>query len=254
VKNIILVFVFLMTFTVSVVAQNSSSYDYVIVPEQFEFLRGKDVYSLNTITKKQLEKYGFKAYFPSEVPTDLQRCDALYADVEEESTFISTRITVLLRDCNGFEVLRSAEGRSKEKTLQLAYTRAFSGAFEEFRDRISMIPPKVTTGSTATSATTAVTEVPKPQDAVSTPMEMPKPAADAIYKADDYMIKLKDGDYIVIYQDAAIGKLKPTSIANSFIVSTSRFTGIAQRTLTGFKVEGEVPGSSKSIILDFKRQ
>lgn len=234
------------------IAQNSSSYEYVVVPEQFEFLKGKDVYSLNSITKRQLEKYGFKAYFPSEIPADLQRCDALYADVEEKSSFISTRITILLRDCNGFEVLRSAEGRSKEKEIQRAYTLAFGEAFVEFEDRLSMIPPKVTsTNPKPVVATSVSNEVVMP-DAITA--EIPKPAEDSMYKADEYMIQLKDGDYVIYYQDVMIGKLKPTSIANSFIASTTRFTGIAQRTPNGFKVEGEVPGSSQSIILDFKRQ
>ena len=114
----------MMAFTISGVAQSSGSYEYVIVPEQFEFLRGKDTFSLNTLTKLQLEKYGFTAYFPSETPNDLQRCDALYADVEEQSSLISTRITLILRDCNGFEVLRSAEGRSKENCQYHTYARS----------------------------------------------------------------------------------------------------------------------------------
>jgi hypothetical protein len=249
-----------MAFTISGVAQNSGSYEYVIVPEQFEFLRGKDTFSLNTLTKLQLEKYGFTAYFPSEIPNDLQRCDALYADVEEQSSLISTRITLLLRDCNGFEVLRSAEGRSKEKEVKKGYTLAFRGAFEEFGDRVQMIPPKVAVqkktkvAPKVTETVQVVNDVKDTPDAVKATMEMPKAVADAVYKADAYTLQLKDGDYVISYKDAIIGKLKPTSIANSFIVSTTRFTGIAQRTVTGFKVEGEVPGSSKSIILDFKRQ
>ncbi len=107
---------------------NLSDYSYVIVPEQFEFLNGKDQYQMNSMTKFYLEKSGFNAYMAEAAP-NADRCDGLYADVENLKTILGTKLQVVLRDCNNNEIYRSQEGKSKykdfDKTNQDALRKAF---------------------------------------------------------------------------------------------------------------------------------
>jgi hypothetical protein len=123
---------FLLFAAVTVFAQQSiNNYKYVVVPEIYDFQTKKDEYSLNTFTKMLFEKYGFQAYFPNvQFPAELalDRCRGLYADVVKEGGFVNTDLTIVLKDCNGNEVYRSAAGRSKEKDKKLAYQQAFREA------------------------------------------------------------------------------------------------------------------------------
>ena len=64
---------------------NLSDYSYVIVPDQFDFLKSKDQFQLNSMTKFYFEKSGFNAYLADSAP-NANRCDGLYANVEELKT------------------------------------------------------------------------------------------------------------------------------------------------------------------------
>ena len=113
--------------------QSVNDYSYIEVPEIFEFLKGKDQYQLNSLTKFLFNKYGFNAYFDDELP-NVKKCDGLYAVVEGKPGFIYTRITVIVKDCNGVELLRSVEGKSKYKEYKKAYHQALRRAFDSFAD------------------------------------------------------------------------------------------------------------------------
>ena len=82
-KRYILILFLLLSF--SAYSQNSiSNYKYVVVPEKFNFLKQKDQYTLNSLTKALLEYKGFTVYFDnSELPTEVanNKCSALSADV-----------------------------------------------------------------------------------------------------------------------------------------------------------------------------
>jgi len=109
-----------------------SNYKYVVVPEKFNFLKQKDQYSLNSLTKGLLEYKGFTVYFdntnlPGEVANN--RCRALSADVLEKSGMFSTRLTLILKDCQGNIVFKSKEGESREKEYRVAYNMALRDAF-----------------------------------------------------------------------------------------------------------------------------
>lgn len=106
-----------------------SDYNYVIVPEHFDFLSSKDQYQINSMTKFYLDKYGFNTYFLSSAPK-VDRCDGLYADVEKLSTILGTKLQVVLKDCNNNEIYRSSEGKSKFKQHQKSYQDALRKAFK----------------------------------------------------------------------------------------------------------------------------
>lgn len=114
------------------IAQNTnlSDYRYVVVPEQFEFLIGKDQYKINSMAKFYFEKSGFNAYMADSAP-NANRCDGLYADVEELRTLFGTKLQVVLKDCKENEIFRGQEGKSKykehDKSYQDALRKAFNG-------------------------------------------------------------------------------------------------------------------------------
>ncbi|MBT0606608.1 hypothetical protein KIV10_00295 [Aequorivita echinoideorum] len=106
-----------------------SDYSFVVVPEQFEFVKGKDQYQLNSMTKFYLEKNGFNPYFESEIP-NADRCEGLYANVEELGGFFGTKLQLVLKDCNGAEIYRSPEGKSKYKDFEKTYQDALRKTLE----------------------------------------------------------------------------------------------------------------------------
>ena len=60
---------FLILFLASsfIFSQSVTDYKYAIVPSKFEFLKEKDQYRLNTLTKMFMEKYGFITYFDTDI-------------------------------------------------------------------------------------------------------------------------------------------------------------------------------------------
>jgi len=121
--------VFSFCFISEGLTQNSlSDYSFVIVPEKFDFVDEKDKYQLNSLTKFLFDKHGFNAYFESERP-NVKRCDGLYAVVEGKPAMIRTKVVVILNDCYGEEVYRTAIGKSKLKAYNKTYTAALRQAF-----------------------------------------------------------------------------------------------------------------------------
>ncbi|WP_432411620.1 hypothetical protein [Rasiella sp. SM2506] len=135
--------------------QSMSEYSYIEVPEIYDFQESKDQYQINSLTKFLFNKYGFHAYFSKELP-NVTKCDGLYADVETELGFIYTKMVVVVRDCNGVELFRSAEGRSKLKEFNKTYNQALRNAFKSFESldvsqkEIEVEPVTINTTTTET--------------------------------------------------------------------------------------------------------
>lgn len=106
-----------------------NEYSYVVVPDQYDFTTGKDAFQINSMTNFMLNKYGFNSFMVSEVP-NVKRCDGLFADVEKGKGFIGTKLSLILKDCNGNEIYRSPEGKSKLKDFKQAYQDALREAFQ----------------------------------------------------------------------------------------------------------------------------
>lgn len=114
-------------------AQSSdiNDYKYVVIPEKFEFLKEKNEYNLNTLTKMIFEKKGFEVYYTNdELPFEakMDKCKVLYGDLINDSGLLSTTMTLVLNDCNGKAVFTSLEGKSKEKEFRRAYYEALREA------------------------------------------------------------------------------------------------------------------------------
>ena len=126
-----IVIIFACLISISAISQSTdlSNYSYVVVPDRFEFLSTPDRYQLNSMAVFYLNKSGFNAFLSSKMP-NVNRCDGLYADVEEFGGIFGTKLQVVLRDCNDNEVYRSEEGRSKYKEYDKSYQDALRKAFE----------------------------------------------------------------------------------------------------------------------------
>ena len=127
--------------------QSVNDYKAVIIPLKYEFLKTDNQYRLNTLTKFNFNNAGFISFYATEtVPAEYNdRCSLLYADVEKESGFLITKLYVILKDCNGKVVFKSAVGKSKEKDYQKAYMDALNDAFQSVYDlqyKSSGVAPK----------------------------------------------------------------------------------------------------------------
>lgn len=129
-RIITLVFLLFIAFQSFAQTSDLNKYTYVIVPNQYAFQNEPDQYQLNSMTKFYLDKNGFNAFLASDSP-NADRCDGLYADVEQLKTIFGTKLQVVLRDCNKKEIYRGLEGKSKfkdfEKSFQDALRKAFVG-------------------------------------------------------------------------------------------------------------------------------
>ena len=114
-------------------SQSLNDYQYVIVPTKFNDFDNENQYRLNTITKFNLEKMGFIAFYEnSEIPKDImnERCSFLVADVVKDNKLLMTRVFITFKDCYGKIIHQSEVGKTKEKDFKLAYPEALDKAFQ----------------------------------------------------------------------------------------------------------------------------
>jgi hypothetical protein len=125
-------FIFLLLFISSYAfSQSVNDYVAVIVPVKYDFVKQENQYRLNTLTKFNLQKAGFQAFYTNEtIPKEYSdRCSLLNVDVLKESGFMITKLYVTLKDCNGKVIFKSEVGKSKDKDYEVAYTEALNMAF-----------------------------------------------------------------------------------------------------------------------------
>jgi len=123
----------LIAFLTSVIGFSQSVNDYkaVIVPLKYDFLKTENQYRLSTMTKANLLKAGFQAFYGNEqLPAEYSdRCDLLYVDVKRDNGFLITKLFVEFRDCYGKVIFTSQVGKSKEKEYESAYRESLELAF-----------------------------------------------------------------------------------------------------------------------------
>lgn len=127
-KNILILFLLITSYSYS---QAVNDYKGIIIPMKFDFQKSDNQYRLQTITKMNLQKAKFQAYYANEmIPTEItDRCSVLYFDVKKENAFLTTKLFIVLKDCYGTEIYKSLIGKSREKEFEAAYVEALNGAF-----------------------------------------------------------------------------------------------------------------------------
>lgn len=112
-------------------SQTVNDYKAVIIPMKYEFQKSDNQFRLQTLTKVDLQKAGFQAFYTSEsMPFEFNnRCDLLYIDVKKENAFLVTKLYITFKDCFGTIIFQSAIGKSREKEYAIAYSDALNEAF-----------------------------------------------------------------------------------------------------------------------------
>lgn len=261
------------------VAQKTiEDYHYILVPDQFEFLKGKDQYQVNSLVRFLFKKHGFNAYIGDELPIYLRKqpCKGLYADVQGSENFMATKITINIKDCYGTILFSSQEGLNRDKDYRKAYHGAVREAFisiEELNIKQTALPeltadtqplegndekPKeeaekeqqviFNTDYDPVSAS-GVGEVPKEK-----PIAVEVAAAVSIVSMtyQDYEI-IKDGtSYKIMYKGELIGSANPTAEEGVFTVETSQFTGKGFEGEEAFRIERNIEGLDQTVTMLFK--
>jgi hypothetical protein len=129
-KIILILFVLVANYTIS---QSVNDYKGVIIPLKYDFQKTDNQYRLQTVTKLNLQKAGFKAFYANEtIPGDItDRCSLLYLNIIKENAFLVTKLFISFKDCYGNEVYKSAIGKSREKEFEAAYVDAINSAFTD---------------------------------------------------------------------------------------------------------------------------
>lgn len=254
------------------VAQNAiSDYNYIQVPEQFEFLKGKDQYQVNSLVRFLFKKHGFIAYMGDELPLNLRRqpCKGLYADVQGAQNFVYNKVTINIKDCYGNVLFVSDEGKSKDKDYRKAYHEAVRQAFESIAALNVMQEPlpqlttdtetpdieemegTVVANEQVSSANEAGGTVKVPEEAeMSAEVAAMVAVVSLTYK--DYEL-LKDGtSYQVLYQGELIGSATPTTEKGVYKVVTSQFTGTGYEDEKNFRLERNIEGLDQTVTMLFK--
>ncbi len=127
-KKLVFVFILITSFSF---AQSVNNYKAVIVPLKFDFIQKNNQYRLCTISKSNLNKSGFNAFYANEIlPKEFNdRCELLYYDIVKENAFLATKFHIELKDCSGNLIYKSETGYTKEKDTELAYSDALNKAF-----------------------------------------------------------------------------------------------------------------------------
>ncbi len=110
-------------------AQKLNAYKYAIVPEKLTFLKQKNQYNLNELLKFGMQKYGFETFYESDIlPDDISNDNKVYVDVLENNSIFSTKVTIVLKDFKNNILFTSNEGKSLDKSLEIAYNFALRDA------------------------------------------------------------------------------------------------------------------------------
>ncbi|MFD2915394.1 hypothetical protein [Psychroserpens luteus] len=135
--KLLYILIFFIGFQTQTSAQTSiNDYKYIIVPKQFDFLSSPDQYETSSLTKFLFNKYGYTAFFEDEdLPGDLSknRCLALRSHIQKNKGFLSTKLQIDLKDCNGNIVMSSVEGSTKVKEYKKAFQIAIREAFVTYQ-------------------------------------------------------------------------------------------------------------------------
>lgn len=109
-------------------------YKYVIVPKKFDAFKSDNQYQTSTLVKHYLTEYGLTTVYDDTLPLDLaeNRCLGLLADVLDDSSMFTTKLTLTLKNCQNQVVFTTKQGRSKTKEFDAAYREAIQQAVGSF--------------------------------------------------------------------------------------------------------------------------
>jgi len=195
-------------------SQNINDYKAVIVPLKYDFMKTDNQYRLATMTKSNLIKAGFQAFYVNEeIPGDYaDRCQLLYVDVKRDNGFLVTKLFVEFKDCYGKVVYTSEVGKSKEKDYELAYKESLDLAFLS----INKLHYKYSGNAVASTSSKAASSV-SATAVVATNSVAATPIADVSDPNLLYAQPTENGFQLIDKTPKVVMKLLKTSRPDSFI-------------------------------------
>lgn len=194
-------------------SQTVNDYKAVIVPLKYDFLKTENQYRMSTMTKANLNKAGFQAFYGNEeLPAGYgDRCDLLYVDVKKDNGFLITKLFVEFKDCYGKVIYTSEIGKSKEKDYEVAYRECLDLAFVS----INALHYKYNgnSGSTSSRTTTPVAS----STVIATTAVVTAPVADMKDPNLLYAQPTENGYQLIDKTPKVVMKLLKTSRPDSFI-------------------------------------
>jgi hypothetical protein len=118
----------------SALGQDVQDYQYVKVPEKFDFLKEENQYQLNALTAFLFDKKGYEVNFRENIPAGIDPCEVLQADVHSSSGLFRSRLYFSLKNCKNETVFTSDTGVSREKDFKTSYHEALRNAFESLEE------------------------------------------------------------------------------------------------------------------------
>ncbi|WP_456314049.1 hypothetical protein [Pseudomonas shirazensis] len=191
-------------------AQSVNDYKAVIIPLKYDFLKSDNQYRMATMTKSNLQKAGFQAFYANEeIPAEFaDRCQLLYIDVKKESGFLVTKLFAEFKDCYGKVIYTSEIGKSKEKEYDVAYKESLDLAFVSVNKLHYKYDGK------------ALASTSKPTAVVSAPIQTVQTAAPVADISDPnllYAQPTENGYQLIDKTPKVVMKLLKTSRPDSFI-------------------------------------
>ena len=230
--------------TVYAFSQSVNDFKAVIIPMKYDLQKTENQYRLQTITKIDLQKAGFQAFYANEtIPAEItDRCSLLYLDVKKENAFLITKLFVTMKDCYGNEIFKSDIGKSREKEYETAYTEALNNAFNSiyglkyayngntnFGTKVSstaqtlpvFTAPAVATPTPATTDRVVIPKSPEEIVPVKMPSTSNNDSANLLYaQPTSYGYQLIDSEPKVVM------KVYKTSNSNSYLAKKGDLQGV----------------------------
>jgi hypothetical protein len=225
-KKFLLLLVFLVS--ISGFSQSINDYQYVIVPAKFSLFKENDRYRLNSTTKMLLEKYGFKVFMSNEnIPNEIGNCEALYADLVEDKSFLTIKVKVVLKDCKENIVYETEFGKSREKEFAIGYNQALRETAKSFDKLNYQYNGK--NGTTTTTISSPATKAEEPNDIseiLANKAAGSLGAVDATDKSFYFAQPTATGFQVVDNEPKVILRLFNTSQKNVFISEKGMLKGV----------------------------
>lgn len=199
------------------------NYKYIIVPKKFDFFKDENEYNTNFITKSFFEKEGFIVVYDTDnFPQELanNRCLALSAKAVKTSNLFVTKISIELMDCYNKVIYVSAQGASREKNFQKAYSESFRIALSSMSGKLNFKLSEIS-DKIVISTPVQMKSIPEPAPVVVEETKNVLPNSNQLFA-----IPTGNGYKVVNSEPKVIMMLYKTSIKEVFIAEKDYFTGV----------------------------
>lgn len=207
--------------------QTINNYKFVVVANKYDFLKKADQYKTSSLTKFLFNKYGFTSFLSSdELPKEIKenRCISLFAYVTDASTMFTTKVNLVIKDCNDNVIFESPVGKSKEKEFEKGFHEAIRNTFKNPTIESYSFKPQINTAKSIVKTTEIPKVLPKVKKdtivkkVISAPITIKKTLPKTAIENVLYAQAIDNGFQLVDTMPKLIFKILKTNKENLFII------------------------------------